>query len=76
MHIDPLEAAMSRHRAEAARILRGVAALFADPGHWTQGGWARRADGMFLTRALDDRAVCWCLMGANSTRTISPARPG
>jgi hypothetical protein len=64
MDISPLEAAMSRHRAEAARILRGVAALFSEPARWTQGAWARDADGMNLVRAHDSRATCWCLVGA------------
>ena len=48
----------------AAEILRGVADLFETPGTWTQGAWARDANGVPLVRPLDSEAVCWCLLGA------------
>ena len=50
--------------AAAARILRGVVRLFEQPGTWTQDAWARDEAGKRLTRAHDDEAVCWCLIGA------------
>jgi hypothetical protein len=59
-----VEAAITQRRVEAARILRGVAELFATPGTWTQGAWARDSKGERLSRALDDSATCWCLLGA------------
>jgi hypothetical protein len=59
-----IEAAIAQRRADAARILRGVAELFSTPGTWTQGAWARDAKGDRLARALDETAVCWCLLGA------------
>lgn len=37
--------------------------LFAVPERWTQGYFARAADGSRIISATDDRAVCWCLLG-------------
>jgi len=40
-----------------------VKELLADPARWTQGEFARNADGC-KTSSDDDHAVCWCLSGA------------
>jgi hypothetical protein len=58
-----IAAAIRERRAEAARILRGVAELFSRPGTWTQHAWARDASGATLTRVFEAGACCWCLLG-------------
>jgi hypothetical protein len=46
-----------------AEILRGAAELLSKPGAWTQGAWARQADGGKVL-PKDSDAVCWCARGA------------
>lgn len=49
-------------------ILRRARERLSDPARWTQGAYARDADG-FTTAMYDDDAVCWCLVGAISKET-------
>ncbi len=37
--------------------------LFAVPERWTQGAFARSADGAKVPNITEDSAVCWCLLG-------------
>lgn len=43
--------------------LLATAELIGRPGAWTQGGYARDADG-WPVDAEDNDAVCWCPLGA------------
>lgn len=45
------------------QVLRVAAAHLATPGAWTQGAFARDAEGR-PTTANDHGAVCWCAVGA------------
>ena len=42
--------------------LRALDALFSDESKWTQGRWARAANGRTIG-PLTPNAVCWCLEG-------------
>ena len=44
-------------------LLDAAAALLTDPGHWTQGAFARTATGRGCD-PQDPEAVRWCLLGA------------
>jgi hypothetical protein len=46
-----------------AEVLRGAAALQSAPGAWRQHGWARDADGRWVS-PTNPAAVCWCVRGA------------
>jgi hypothetical protein len=44
-------------------VLQAARNLISDPAHWTQGYWARTADGD-LVQPEHPMAVCWCVAGA------------
>jgi hypothetical protein len=48
---------------ETVEILRQARELISDPAHWTQGEYARDADGNFAA-VYDPAAVCFCSLGA------------
>lgn len=50
---------------DALSVLRGARALIATPDKWTQGAYARDAEGGERL-PMDDHAVCWCAFGAIS----------
>lgn len=47
----------------SADILRAARARIEDPKNWTQGDFAKLADGRGAT-SYDPDAVCWCAIGA------------
>jgi hypothetical protein len=49
--------------AKELRVLRAARELIADPERWTQGEYARDADGKPVDDG-DERAVRWCATGA------------
>jgi hypothetical protein len=49
--------------SEVAETLRAARELIADPERWTQGVFARDAEGRSVDPS-DDRAVRWCAAGA------------
>ena len=51
------------HRTPAD-ILNAAADLLEKPGAWTQGTEARDQDGRSLVWGTDERAKCWCVVGA------------
>jgi hypothetical protein len=56
--------------ARTADILDLAADLIEPPGAWTQGAFARAADGASVV-STDPLAVCWCASGAISKVTGS-----
>lgn len=57
----------------ASDILQKARELISKPEAWTKGSFARDAEGRTVRDINDDRATCWCLLGAvsKSTRDLS-----
>lgn len=60
-----------------ADVLDAAADLLEPKGAWTQGAFARNADGDFTGLSeFRGPAVCWCIMGATEKVTDDPRLAG